>query len=78
VQGNYASNYLEHSNEGRRRDDVLAFLHFPEVDWCNAWSTNSLEGMHKEMKRHALVSSIFPNVLEIVRLMSKQLSEQQE
>jgi hypothetical protein len=43
---------------------VLAFLHFPQEHWRKVWSTN--------------VVGIFPNDAAIVRLVGRQLLEQQE
>ena len=60
------------------RDDVLAFLHFPQEHWRKVWSTNPLERLNKEIKRRTNVVGIFPNDSAIVRLVGSQLMEQQE
>ncbi|MCS5693974.1 IS256 family transposase [Cyanobium sp. FGCU-6] len=60
------------------RDDVLAFLHFPQEHWRKIWSTNPLERLNKEMKRRTNVVGIFPNDAAITRLVGSQLLEQQE
>ena len=60
------------------RDDVLAFLHFPQEHWRKVWSTNPLERLNKEVKRRTNVVGIFPNDASIVRLVGSQLLEQQE
>jgi putative transposase len=60
------------------RDDVLAFLHFPQEHWRKVWSTNPLERLNKEIKRRTNVVGIFPNDAAIVRLVGSQLLEQQE
>jgi len=60
------------------RDDVLAFLHFPQEHWRKIWSTNPLERLNKEIKRRTNVVGIFPNDGAIVRLVGSQLQEQQE
>ena len=60
------------------RDDVLAFLHFPQEHWRKVWSTNPLERLNKEIKRRTNVVGIFPNDASIVRLVGAQLLEQQE
>jgi putative transposase len=60
------------------RDDVLAFLHFPQEHWRKIWSTNPLERLNKEIKRRTNVVGIFPNDPAIVRLVGSQLLEQQE
>ena len=43
------------------RDDVLAFLHFPQEHWRKVWSTNPLERLNKEIMRRTNVVGIFPN-----------------
>jgi putative transposase len=60
------------------RDDVLAFLHFPQEHWRKIWSTNPLERLNKEIKRRTNVVGIFPNDGAITRLVGSQLLEQQE
>ena len=60
------------------RDDVLAFLCFPQEHWRKIWSTNPLERLNKEIKRRTNVVGIFPNDAAIVRLVGSQLLEQQE
>jgi len=50
------------------RDDVLAFLHFPQEHWRKVWSTNPLERLNKEIKRRTNVVGIFPNDAAITRL----------
>jgi putative transposase len=60
------------------RDDVLAFLHFPQEHWPKIWSTNPLERLNKEIKRRTTVVGIFPNDAAITRLVGSQLLEQQE
>ena len=59
------------------RDDVLAFLHFPQEHWRKIWSTNPLGRLNKEIKRRTNVVGIFPNDA-ITRLVGSQLLEQQE
>ena len=49
------------------RDDVLAFLHFPQEHWRKVWSTNPLERLNKEIKRRTKVVGIFPNDAAITR-----------
>ena len=60
------------------REDVLAFLHFPQEHWRKVWSTNPLERLNKEIKRRTNVVGIFPNDPAIIRLVGSQLLEQQE
>ncbi|WFN60486.1 MULTISPECIES: transposase [unclassified Synechococcus] len=60
------------------RDDVLAFLYFPQEHLRKIWSTNPLERLNKETIRRPNVVGIFPNDAAIVRLVGSQLLEQQE
>ena len=60
------------------RDDVLAFLHFPQEHWRKIWSTNPLERLNKEIKRRTRVVGIFPNDAAITRLVGAVLLEQHE
>ena len=60
------------------RDDVLAFLCFPQEHWRKIWSTNPLERLNKEIKRRTNVVGIFPNDAAITLLVGSQLLEQQE
>jgi len=60
------------------RDDMLAFLHFPQWHWRKIWSTNPLERLNKEIKRRTNVVGIFLNDAAITRLVGSQLLEQQE
>ena len=60
------------------RDDVLAFLYFPQEHWRKILSTNPLERLNKEIKRRTNVVGIFPNDPAIVRLVGSLLLEQQE
>jgi putative transposase len=69
------------------RNDVLAFLHFPQEHWRKIWSTTPLERLNVApivaldsavIKRRTNVVGIFPNDAAIVRLVGSQLQEQQE
>jgi len=69
------------------RDDVLAFLCFPQEHWRKILSTNPLERLNvapigaldsAAIKRRTNVVGIFPNDAAIVRLVGRQLQEQQE
>jgi hypothetical protein len=67
-------------------DDVLAFLHYPQVHWHKAWSTDPLERFNKEIEtqsspkkeRRTNVVDILGNDAAITRLVGSQLLEQQE
>ena len=59
-------------------DEVLAFFHFSQKNWCKVWSINPLERLNKKIKRSTNVGGIFPNVAAIVRLVGSQLLEPQE
>ena len=69
------------------RDDVLAFMGFPQEHWRKIWSTKPLERLNvapigaldsPEIKRRINVVGIFPNDAVIMRLVGSQLQEQQE
>ena len=69
------------------RDDVLAFLHFPQEHWRKIRSTNPLERLNVApigtldsavIKRRTNMVGLFPNDAAIVRLVGSQLQEQQE
>ncbi len=60
------------------RDDVLAFLHFPQEHRRKVWSATPLERLNKGIKRRTKVVGIFLNDPAIVRLVDSQLLEQQE
>jgi putative transposase len=59
------------------RDDLLAFLHFPQEHWHKIWSTNPLERLQNQIKRRTDAVSIFPNDAAITRLVGSQWLEHQ-
>jgi transposase-like protein len=50
------------------RDDVLAFLHFPQEHLRKIGNPNPLERLNNEIKRRTNVVGIFPNDYAITRL----------
>ncbi len=60
------------------KEDVLAFLHFPQPHWRKVWSTNLLERLDEEVKRRIRVVVIFPNDAAITHLVAAVLLEQDE
>ncbi len=59
-------------------EDVLAYMHFPREHWRQLHSTNTLERIHKEIKRRTRVVGIFPNRDSLVRMVATLLQEQDD
>jgi transposase-like protein len=59
-------------------EDVLAYMHFPREHWRQLHSTNTLERIHKKIKRRTRVVGIFPNRDSLVRMVATLLQEQDD
>jgi putative transposase len=56
-------------------EDLLAFTHLPQPHWRKIWSTNPLERLNGEIKRHTNVVGIFPNDASVARLVTAVVVE---
>jgi putative transposase len=59
-------------------EDSLQFLAFPRLDQRKTSSTNSLERIHKEIRRRTRVVGIFPTTDSYLRLVTNYLIEYTE
>ena len=59
-------------------EDSLQFLAFPHLDQRKISSTNSLERIHKEIRRRTRVVGIFPTTDSYLRLVTSYLIEYAE
>ena len=59
-------------------EDVLAHMHFPREHRRQLHSTNTLERIHKEIRRRTRVVGIFPNRDSLVRMVATLLQEQDD
>jgi putative transposase len=59
-------------------EDVLAHMHFPPEHRRHLHSTNTLERLHKEVKRRSNVVGIFPDRASLLRLVGMILAEQDD
>jgi transposase-like protein len=59
-------------------EDVLAHMHFPPEHRRHLHSTNTVERLHKEVKRRSNVVGIFPDRASLLRLIGMVLAEQDD
>jgi putative transposase len=57
------------------REDVLAYMAFPQAHWTRIYSTNPLERLNKEVKRRTHVVGVFPDPAATIRLVGAVLLE---
>ena len=57
------------------REDITAFIDFPEAHWLKIWSTNPLERLNKNVKRRTDVVGIVPDDGSLLRLSACVLIE---
>ena len=58
--------------------DTLTFMAFPREHWSCISSTNPIERINREIRRHTRVIGIFPSVASALRLIGMLLLEQTE
>jgi putative transposase len=56
----------------------LAFMHFPEEHRRRLHSTNTIERLHKEVKRRTAVVGIFPHRPSLLRLVGMLLAQRDD
>ncbi|HEY5671752.1 MAG TPA: IS256 family transposase, partial [Anaerolineales bacterium] len=59
----------------RAKDDILAYMAFPQKHWTRIYSTNPLERLNKEVKRRTNVVGVFPDQPAVLRLAGSILME---
>ncbi len=64
--------------DGRRGNDVVAFMTFPRAHWAQIYSTNPLERLNAEIKRRTHVVGILPNDASIMGLVGAMMLEQND
>jgi putative transposase len=56
-------------------EDILMYKTFPKSHWRRIHSTNSLERIHKEIRRRTKVVGVFPDRASVIRLVGSILKE---
>ena len=59
-------------------EEGLCFMSFPREYWKKLRTVNTLERLHREIRRRTRVVKIFPNVESCLRLITAILQEQHE
>jgi putative transposase len=59
-------------------EEILIFYDFPPEHWRQAYRTNPLERLNKELKRRSAVVGIFPHRDAVLRLLGAVLAEQND
>jgi transposase-like protein len=60
------------------KEDILAYLSFPQAHWGKISSSNLLERFNKEIKRRSNVIQIFPDRMSVRRLIGTMIIEQND
>ncbi len=58
------------------KNDILAYMIFPQEHWKRIYSNNILERLNKEVKRRTNVVGVFPDEPSVIRLVGDILQEQ--
>jgi transposase-like protein len=57
------------------RDDILAYMAFPEEHWSKLHSTNVLERLNREFGTRTRLVGIFPSEVSLLRFVTALLME---
>lgn len=73
---NLGNHYPEAANLlSEAEEDILMYKTFPKSHWRRIHSTNSLERIHKEIRRRTRVVGVFPDRASVIRLVGTILKE---